>query len=106
MMPVAIRSRYATIPVRQEPDRDGRARAMLPARLYGAPPSAAAQSRHALTGTETLETLSWRYGGNSDGWWRLADANRLLFPLDWRPGDVVDVIGSGDTGRIVRDRRF
>ncbi|KQN29379.1 MULTISPECIES: hypothetical protein [unclassified Sphingomonas] len=105
-MPVAIRSRYATSAVRQAPDRDGTARAMLPARLYDTPPAAAARSRHALTGTETLETLSWRYGGTSDGWWRVADANRLAFPLDWRAGEVVDIVGTNDTGRIVRDRRF
>lgn len=105
-MPVAIRSRYAATAIRQAPDHDGVARAMLPARLYAAAPPAAGRSRHMLTGTETLETLSWRYGGNSDGWWRVADANRLVFPLDWRPGDVVDIIGSGDAGRIVRDRRF
>lgn len=105
-MPVAIRSRYATSVVRQAPDRDGAARAMLPVRLYDSPSTTAARSRHALTGTETLETLSWRYGGNSDGWWRVADANRLAFPLDWHPGQVVDIIGANDTGRIVRDRRF
>ncbi|OYY91546.1 MAG: hypothetical protein B7Y45_03035 [Sphingomonas sp. 28-66-16] len=105
-MPVAIRSRYAAATLQQAPDSDGVDRAALPARLHQPPDPAAARSRHALTGTETLETLSWRYGGTSDGWWRIADANPLIFPLDWRPGQVVEILGTGDAGRVVRDRRF
>ena len=105
-MPIAIRSRYAPAAIQQEPDKQGVAQTSLPARRHEPVDPAAARSRHVLTGTETLETLAWRYAGSSDGWWRIADANPLVFPLDWRPGQVVEILGSGDAGRIVRDRRF
>lgn len=105
-MPVTVRSRYTGAAIQQAPDKQGVTRAAIPARFHQPPDPALARSRHALTGTETLETVAWRYAGSSDGWWRIADANPLRFPLDWRPGQVIEIVGTGDGGRIVRDRQF
>jgi nucleoid-associated protein YgaU len=44
---------------------------------------------HTIIGGETLDALAARYYGREDLWWRIADANPLRFPLDWRPGDTV-----------------
>src|SRR4051794_1302632 len=105
-MPVDLRSRYAALPVAQAPDASGTLRSMLPIRRFQPPDPAVARYHHRVTGTETLEYLMWRYQGSSDQWWRLADANPLRFPLDWRPGDTVDVLATATPGLIVRDRRF
>lgn len=105
-MPAGLRSRYATLPVAQAPDAAGMPRAMLPIRPPAPIDPSLARFHHRVTGVETLEYLAWRYQGTSQDWWRIADANPLRFPLDWRPGDTVDVVATSTPGMIVRDRRF
>jgi hypothetical protein len=46
---------------------------------------------HRLSDAETLDLLALRYYGREDLWWRIADANAPMFPLDFRPGDVLRV---------------
>ena len=47
--------------------------------------------RHTIRGRETLDALAHRYYGREDLWWRIADANPDVFPLDLRPGDVITI---------------
>lgn len=47
--------------------------------------------KHTVVGTETLDQLAKRYYGREDLWWRIADANAGRFPLDWKPGDVLEI---------------
>lgn len=42
---------------------------------------------HTLIGEETLDQLAVHYYGREDLWWRIADANKNTFPLDWQAGD-------------------
>lgn len=44
---------------------------------------------HTVVGGETLDQLAARYYGREDLWWRIADANPGLFPMDWEPGDTL-----------------
>lgn len=105
-MPVTARSRYAQVAVAQANDAAGVPRAMLPIRRFEPTAASTARYTHLLTGGETLEYLAWRYQGSSDSWWRVADSNALRFPLDWRPGDKLQVAATGTPGLIVRDRSF
>lgn len=47
------------------------------------------QLEHTIIGDETLELLAKRYYGREELWWRIADANPSLFPMDWKPGDRI-----------------
>jgi hypothetical protein len=105
-MPVSARSRHAGLVPLQAADAGGAPHTLLPLRRHLAPSSAAPRYTHVLTGTETLESLSWRAQGSSEAWWRVADGNPLRFPLDWRPGDRVQVVAQGTPGLVQRDRRF
>lgn len=105
-MPVTPRSRYASLPPEQASAADGSLRTVLPIRRHHGVPPSSARHTHMVTGTETLEYLAWRYQGSSDGWWRVADGNPLRFPLDWRPGQRIEVVANGTPGLVVRDRRF
>lgn len=44
---------------------------------------------HTVVGGETPDGLAYRYYGREELWWRIADANPDLFPLDWKAGDVL-----------------
>lgn len=105
-MPVSPRSRHARLPSQQAPDATGTQRTLLPIRRHLPPSAALPRYTHLITGTETLESLAWRTQNASDAWWRLADGNPLRFPLDWRPGEKVEVVALGSPGQIQRDRRF
>jgi phage tail protein X len=59
-----------------------------------------------LTGVESLEYLAWRFYGRSTAWWHIADANPLIFPLDYRPGMSVTLPQSTGVGRVLRTRTF
>lgn len=105
-MPVNARSRYAPPAVMTAPDAHGDSHALLPIRRFQSTNEANARFAHLLTGNESLEYLAWRYQGSSESWWRVADANALRFPLDWRPGEQLQVAATGSPGLVVRDRRF
>lgn len=106
-MPVSPRSRYARMALMQAPDAAGVPRTSLPIRRHEAVAASSARYAHLVTGAESLEYLAWRYQGSSEGWWRVADANPLRFPLDWRPGDKLDIAaGASAPGLVERDRRF
>lgn len=106
-MTVSARSRHARLAPLQAPDASGVPRTGLPIRRHAGVPASAARYTHLVTGAESLEYLAWRYQGSSEGWWRVADANPLRFPLDWRPGDEVQVASTSSVpGLVERDRRF
>lgn len=107
-MPVTSGSRYAGLPVYNAPGPDGVSRPTVAMRLAPADPSTPAPVvyQHTVTTLETLEYLAWRVYNASDAWWRIADANPPVFPLDWRPGDFVALPVTTNKGRIDRTRRF
>ena len=105
-MPVASGSRYFNLPVFEAPDDTGESRPTVAMRLApGAAPPIVYQ--HTVAALDTLEYLAWRTFHSSEGWWRIADVNRLVFPLDWRPGDVVALpVTTARRGRVNRTRKF
>lgn len=105
-MTVSITSRYRGLDVFEAADATGTLRPTVAIRRY-APPSADAISyQHRVTGVENIEYLAWRFFGDSEQWWRIADANPAVFPLKLRPGDIEAIPASGSAGRIDRGRVF
>lgn len=87
-MAVPINSRYRQLSAYPAAAADGTVRPTLPIRRT---PQRATTYRHRVTATEDVEYLAWRYLGNSQAWWAVADANPVVFPLDVAPGDVLDM---------------
>jgi hypothetical protein len=105
-MTVAINSRYRALGVIDAPGADGVVRPTVPIRRLTPPPPPPARYRHLVTGVEDIEYLAWRFVGNGEDWWRIADDNPLAFPLDLRPGDRVDLPRSGRPPTEGRGRTF
>lgn len=106
-MTVPIASRYRLLGVLQAPGRDGVVRPTVPIRRHDpVAPASASPYRHRVTGVEDIEYLAWRFGGSSEEWWRIADANPLAFPLDLRPGNAVTLPAGGGASAPSRGRRF
>jgi hypothetical protein len=103
-MPVASTSRYAGLPVFDAPDSRGTLHPSIAIRPLPTPPVAAYQ--RTVAALDTLETLSWTCFHSSTTWWRIADANALVYPFEWRPGDVVVLPSSIANGNVVRTRKF
>ena len=105
-MPVSTRSRYFALHAEKAPpEAEGLAPVhYLPARPDPPAPPTKAQMR--LSGDDSLESLAHRYYGRSEAWWFIADANPLVFPLDWRAGQGVIMPQGTGLGRVLRTRRF
>lgn len=103
-MPVDITSRYWALRSYEAPGDDGPTTA-LPIR-----PNATLKQEdlveHRFSGVETIEYLAWRFYGRSAVWWRVADANPLIYPLDYRPGATVHIAPAGSINRVLRTRTF
>lgn len=105
-MPIRSTSRYAGLPVYDATDARQVEHPTVAIRPPVPPPPGAALYQHTVSGAENLEYLAFRYFGSSDAWWRIAESNPLVFPLDFTPGDTVAIAPPGDAGRVVRSRRF
>jgi hypothetical protein len=103
-MTVAITSRYRDLDVYAATDATGTTHPTVAIRRHATPPADAVDYRHRVTGAECVEDLAWRFFGDSEAWWRMADANPVAFPLDVRPGQVLSVPTTGRPGRISRER--
>lgn len=109
-MPVPIQSRYRAVPVYDATDPRGGVHPTVGVRL-GAPPEAqpgelGLRRRHLLVGAEDLPALAARYLGDPAAWWRIADQNPRIFPLDLATGSILLLPGSREAGRIERTRSF
>jgi hypothetical protein len=105
-MPVTVTSRYYGSSVHDVDDPD---RGRVPTVAIRLPTSLRPNTRliqHVVTGVEDIEYLAWRYYGASDAWWRIAEANPMIFPFDLRPGTAIVIPASDDLGRIQRRRNF
>lgn len=103
-MAVNVKSRYWRLAPLEAPGTD-EATAALPMRPQPSLPNST-PVKHMLTGNESLEYLAWRFYGRSEAWWHVADANPLVFPLDYRPGISVALPQSSHIGRVLRTRKF
>jgi hypothetical protein len=105
-MPVPITSRYRGTALFDAPDASGVSHPTVGIRRFSAAADGTTGYQHRVTGVEDLEYLSWRYLGNSESWWRLADTTAIRFPLDLRPGDVVAVPADRQPPQLGRGRSF
>jgi len=105
-MPPGIRSRYRPLGIHDASDAAGSAHPTIPIRRHAPPPGQAVLYRHRVTGAEDIEYLAWRFLGDGESWWRIADENPVRFPLDLRPGDAVAIASRQDVGFVTRDRTF
>ena|SRR5579859_4148637 len=105
-MAVSNTSRYFGLAVYQATDAQQVSHPTVAIRPAPTPQPNITFYRQPVTGVDTLEYLAWRQYGSSDAWWRIADANDLIFPLDLAPGMTLNIPAPGDVGRIVRTRRF
>jgi hypothetical protein len=105
-MTVSITSRYRGLDVYDATDAGGAVHPTVAIRRYAPRPPDAVDYQHRVSGVEDIEYLAWRYYGNSETWWRIADANPVTFPLRLRPGDVRAVPVTGSPGLLDRKRVF
>ena len=73
-------SRYADVPSVTRTLPDGRTVTYLRARLVPAPDTLDDARVHTVVPLDRLDTLAAVYYGDSQLWWRIADANRALDP--------------------------
>lgn len=103
-MAVNVKSRYWSLPRLEVQGKEGPTPALpmrpQPAQLAESPVN------HMITGVESLEYLAWQFYGNSTAWWHIADANELIFPLDFKPGMSVKMPQATGVGRVLRTRKF
>jgi hypothetical protein len=105
-MPLTVNSRYAGLPVFDALDTKGVSHPTVAIRPPVQLAAGTAVYEHLVTGVETIEYLAWRYYGDSRMWWKIADANDLMFPLDVATGTTLNIPGARDVGTIVRTRSF
>lgn len=103
-MSINVRSRYWGLPPVETAGPDGPV-ASLPVRRPPRPPGTS-PVRHVMIGFETLEYLAWRFYSRSAAWWHIADANPPRFPLDYRPGNALNVPEATGVGQVFRTRTF
>lgn len=105
-MPVSLTSRYANLPVYDAVDASGVTHPTIAIRPSTALTPGSVSAQRTLVGTETVEYLAWQYYHSSTAWWRIAEANPLIFPLDLTSGTSLTVPAPGDIGLIERTRSF
>jgi len=96
-MLVSIRSRYHGLAPLEIQGRVG-----LEQRLEAPTSPRQGSIIHTLVGNERLDELARRYYGREDLWWRIADANPNVFPLDWKAGDELLIPAPGAATRTRR----
>jgi hypothetical protein len=103
-VPVPPDSRFASLPILEVTAPDGSRRRVLALPLDR--PHLPIAGRHRLSQDEPLDLLAQQLLGSERLWWRLLDANPLVYPLDLRPGDILDVPEPGPATRVTRARSF
>jgi hypothetical protein len=104
-MPVKPDSRFAAQPVLRVEAPDGSPRDVITMRLLRRE-AGVRTTRHVVVQGEQVDLLARLYFGSERLWWRILDANPVLYPLDLRPGDVLEVPEPGPATRVTRARRF
>jgi hypothetical protein len=93
-MRVSVRSRYHGLTPLEIAGRVG-----LEQRLVAPSQPRRGSIIHTIVGNEQLDELARRYYGREDLWWRIADANPNVFPLDWKAGDELLIPAPGSATR-------
>jgi hypothetical protein len=103
-MPVSPDSRFASLPVLQVVAPDGSIRNVVALPLQR--PAVDSPARHRVVQGEGLDLIALRLLGAEGLWWRILDANPLVYPLDVEPGAVLAIPEPGPATQITRARSF
>lgn len=104
-MPVKPSSRFADLPVLRVVAPDGGVRQVVGLR-FERPAASSTVARYTVRHGEELDLLARRFYGSEQLWWRILDANPVVYPLDIEPGDVLDVPDAASATRATRARSF
>lgn len=104
-MPVKPDSRFAHLSVLKVLAPDGATRRVIALRLER-PEVDGDVTRYRVTQGETVDLLARRFYGDERLWWRILDANPVVYPLDIEAGDVLNVPAPGPATRVTRTRKF
>jgi hypothetical protein len=104
-MPVKPDSRYAGHPVLSVRAPNGGERQVVALRLRRGRAEPLAR-RHRVNQAEPLDLLARRLYGAEALWWRILDANPVVYPLDLAAGDLLALPGPAAATRVTRARRF
>lgn len=104
-MPVKPDSRFASLPVFEAVAPDGSRRHVI-GMLIGKFPAPATAEQYRVVQGECVDLVARRLFGAEGLWWRLLDANPLIYPLDIEPGAQLSLPEPGQATRITRARRF
>jgi nucleoid-associated protein YgaU len=104
-MPVTPDSRFAGLPILEVTAPDGTTRNVIALRIGQLPTPQSTTPFRVRQGDE-LDLLAKRFLGDERLWWRILDANPLVYPLDIAPGDVIGLPDAGPATTIVRARTF
>jgi hypothetical protein len=104
-MPVRSDSRFADLPVLQSIAPDGSVRHVVALRLRR--PPLEVRTHHRVQEGEAVDLIARRMLGSERLWWRLLDANDVVYhPMDLDPGVVVNVPAAGPAAQVTRARSF
>jgi hypothetical protein len=103
-MPVKPDSRFAMLPIHPAPAPDGSTRLVVALRLTTPPLPIAV--RHRLRHGEQVDLLARKFFGDERLWWRILDANPLIYPLELEPGAILAIPASASATRVTRARTF
>lgn len=87
-MPIFAGSRYQGLAFTAIKGSDDIAKKFLHLRL---PPSYQSQVQREILPGEELDYLAYHYSGQSRQWWRIAEANKLFWPLEIPNGTRLDI---------------
>ena len=105
-MPVKPDSRFSQLPLLRVQAPDGSPRQVVSLRLVRTLPEGSV-AQHMVKQSESVDSLARRFYGSERLWWRLLDANPVLYPLDLKAGDVLDVPAPSTAAtRVTRARKF
>jgi len=104
-MPVKPNSRYRNLSTLKAVAPDGTTHEVISLRLRHDQIPRVSQV-HRLTQGESLDLLARRFFGDERLWWRILDANPVIYPLDFQSGDKLNIPALAPATRITRARSF
>lgn len=104
-MPVKPDSPYAKLPVLRVQAPDGSTRDVIGLRI-GRVEKNGIPMPHRVVEGEQIDAIAREAFGSERLYWRILDANPLVYPLDIQAGDVLEIPAPGPATRVTRARRF
>src|SRR2546423_13757501 len=104
-MPAKADSRFMGLPVLRVLAPDGVVRQVIALRLRR-PPVTGDEAPYQVKDGEPIDLLAQRFYGEGGLWWRILDANPLVYPLDISSDQTLKVPARGPATRATRARSF